>query len=160
MKFCSVIIKTSLILRIFFITATDCILQRIGKKVKSKTKKYAKNYRFRDKSFLEWLMIFIYINKIIYQYKYIFIYNGIVFVHYVMKLQLGILSWKFIMWLYLNTEQDVWQVISLPHIFYFFFQLQSCVILSKACASCRNFKFPPKCLVRGGVCVIIINKCG
>ena len=31
-------------------------------------------------------MIFIYINKIIYQYKYIFIYNGIVFVHYVMKL--------------------------------------------------------------------------
>ena len=86
MKFCSVIIKTSLILRIFFTTATDCILQRIDKKVKSKTKKYAKNYRFLDKSFLEWLMIFIYINKIIYQYKYIFIYNGIVFVHYVMKL--------------------------------------------------------------------------
>ena len=79
-------IQTSLILRIFFTTATDCILQRIDKKVKSKTKKYAKNYRFRDKSFLEWLMIFIYINKIIYQYKYIFIYNGIVFVHYVMKL--------------------------------------------------------------------------
>ena len=64
------------------------------------------------------------------------------------------------MWLYLNTEQDVWQVISLPHIFYIFFQLQSCVILPKACASCRNFKIFPKCLVRGGVCVIIINKCG
>ena len=72
----------------------------------------------------------------------------------------GNFSWKFIMWLYLNTEQDVWQVISLPHIFYFFFQLQSCVILPKACASCRNFKFLSKCLVRGGVCVIIINKCG
>ena len=45
-------------------------------------------------------MIFIYINKIIYQYKYIFIYNGIVFVHYVMKLQLGILSWKFLLEIY------------------------------------------------------------
>ena len=58
------------------------------------------------------------------------------------------------MWLYLNTEQDVWQVISLPHIFYFFFQLQSCVILPKACASCRNFKFLPNVLY-GGAFVLL-----
>ncbi|WP_405744576.1 hypothetical protein, partial [Anaerovibrio slackiae] len=51
MKFYSMPIQTSSILRIFFIAATACILQRIDKKVKSKTKKYANSIKFAKKVF-------------------------------------------------------------------------------------------------------------